>query len=102
MSPRALELRADGDRLAVSLTAPVSSRDGKEPALLEIAGEDGRYVPAAGEIRGRELILRAEEISLPVQARYAWMDWSDRVNLFGENGLPLEPFELTFGKSCRP
>ena len=101
-SPRALGLKADGERLAVSLTAPVCARDGKEPALLEIAGEDGRYVPAGAEIRDRELILRAAEISCPVQARYAWMDWSDRVNLFGVNGLPLEPFELSCQNPRKP
>ena len=101
-SPRALGLKADGEQLAVSLTAPVCARDGKEPALLEIAGEDGRYVPAGAEIRDRELILRAAEISCPVQARYAWMDWSDRVNLFGVNGLPLEPFELSCQNPRKP
>ena len=101
VSPRALGLRAEGDALIVSLSAPVRTGDGEAPALLEIAGEDGCFAPARAEICGRELVLRAEGIEKPVRARYAWIDWSDRVNLFGENGLPLEPFELTFGKSCR-
>jgi sialate O-acetylesterase len=40
------------------------------------------------------MILRADGIANPVRARYAWTDYSDRVNLFGENGLPVEPFAL--------
>jgi len=94
VSPRALALRTEGNALAVSLSAPVGTKDGQDPALLEIAGDDGCYVPARAEIRGRELILSADGIEKPVCARYAWIDWSDRVNLSGENGLPLEPFRL--------
>ena len=95
ISPRALALRAEGNTLAVSLSAPVKTGNGQEPALLEIAGEDGRYVPARAEIRGGELILSADGIEKPVHARYAWIDWSDQVNLFGKNDLPLEPFCLS-------
>ena len=73
---------------------PVIVRGGGEANLLEIAGEDGIYRPAAAEVRGDRLVLHAEGTENPVCARYAWTDYSDRVNLFGENGLPLEPFEL--------
>ena len=38
------------------------------------------------------LRIRAAGVAHPAQARYAWTDWSDRVNLFGVNGLPVEPF----------
>ena len=94
VSPRALEKRTEGNSLAIRLSAPVKTRDGKEAALLEIAGEDGRFVPARAEIQGDTLRLTAENTDHPTRARYAWTDWSDRVNLYGENGLPLEPFEL--------
>ena len=95
VSPRALDLRAEGDALAVGLSAPVRIRDGGEANLLEIAGEDGRFAPAKAEIRDGVLYLRAKEIIRPCRARYAWTDYSDKVNLFGENGLPLEPFDLS-------
>ena len=93
-SPRALGKIAEGNMLVVRLSAPVEIRGGGEANLLEIAGEDGRYVPARADIRGAEMHLTAGETAHPVKARYAWTDWSDRVNLFGENGLPLEPFDL--------
>ena len=94
VSPRAAGTEAEGETLAVTLSAPVKTKDGGSPRLLEIAGEDRQYVPAEAEIRDGRILLKAKGISRPAHARYAWIDWSDEVNLFGENGLPLEPFEL--------
>ncbi len=94
VSPKAVGKRTDGDTLIVSLSAPVTVRGGGEPALLEIAEEQEDFVPAKAEIHGNSLVLRADGVRRPVRARYAWTDWSDRVNLFGVNGLPVEPFSL--------
>ena len=94
VSPRAVALHAENGSLAVSLTVPVRVAGGGEAALLEIADETGNYVPAEAEIRGNVLLLSSPQVPHPVRARYAWTDYSDRVNLFGENGLPLEPFDL--------
>ncbi len=94
ISPRALGKEAEGDTVTVRLSAPVRTPDGKAPELLEIAGEDRQFVPAKAEVRGNTLRLSAEGVSCPVYARYAWTDWSDKVNVFGENGLPLEPFAI--------
>jgi sialate O-acetylesterase len=93
-APRAAGKEVNGSTITVRMTQPLRTRDGEAPALLEIAGADGRYVPARGEIRGCELRISAAGIPRPVSARYAWTDWSDRVNLCGENGLPAEPFLL--------
>ena len=65
---------------------------GAAPKLLEIAGQDGRFVPAEGEISDGMLRIYSEKIPRPVSARYAWTDWSEEANLTGENGLPAEPF----------
>jgi sialate O-acetylesterase len=94
VSPRATGIAVEGNTMTVILSAPVKTKDGKDPNLLEVAGEDGQFVPARAEIRGNRLILEAEGVSRPVRARYAWTDYSCQVNLFGENGLPLEPFSL--------
>ena len=51
-------------------------------------------MPAGAEIRGDRLLLKADGVSRPIHARYAWTDYSNKVNLFGKNGLPLEPFAL--------
>ena len=94
ISPRAEGIETEGDILTVRLSAPVTVKDGGTANLTEIAGEDGNYVPARAEIRENQLVLRADGIRYPVHARYAWTDYSDKVNIFGENGLPLEPFAL--------
>ena len=93
-SPRAIGRMVHGNVLSVLLTQHVKTRDGEAPQLLEIAGADGKFVPAEGEISEDVLRIRAEGIEHPAAARYAWTDYSDKVNLFGENGLPLEPFAL--------
>ena len=91
-SPRAEEKWTEGPVLAVRMTQPVRTRDGKEPKLMEIAGADGVFVPASAEISGDMLYLRADGVELPVSARYAWTDYSTDATLTGENGLPAEPF----------
>ena len=93
-SPRALGKRTEGGILTVTLSEEITTRNGEEPALMEIAGADGAWQPARAEISGRELRLRNPEITNPVHARYAWTDYSDRANVFGTNGLPMEPFAL--------
>ena len=92
-SPRAVNKQTDGDALSVILDMPVRTADGKAPALLEIAGDDGCFVPAEAEADGAVLRLKAADVPHPSHARYAWTDYGT-VNLFGENGLPLEPFRM--------
>ena len=83
-----------GDVMSILLTQDVQTSDGEPPRLLEIAGEDGVFYPAEGEASEGVIRIRSEKVPHPAAARYAWTDWSDKVNLFGVNGLPLEPFEL--------
>ncbi len=93
VSPRVVSRAIYGSELILTLSAPVEVRGDEPPALLELAGEDGAFAPARGEIRKNQLILTSEAVDHPVRARYAWTDYSERVNLFGLNGLPLEPFD---------
>ena len=94
LSPRAEGIRPEGDTLTVLLSAPVEIRKDAAPGLLEIAGADGRYIPAQAELCGGRLLLRADGAERPVHARYAWTDYAAPVSLFGLNGLPLEPFDF--------
>ena len=91
-SPRAAQKQITHSMITVRMTQPVRTKDGKPPKLLEIAGADGRFVPAEGKIAADLLQISASTVPMPVSARYAWTDWSDQANLCGENGLPLEPF----------
>lgn len=92
MSPRAIGKHTRGDVLTVKLSAPVHAVDG--PAdLLEVAGQDGIFHPAACDVADCELHLTTPEVPHPVMARYAWVNYA-KVHLFGQNGLPLAPFLL--------
>jgi len=92
-SPRATGKRTENGMLTVTLSEGVLTSDGKEPALLELAGADGVFHPARAMLEGGLLRLRACGVSVPVSVRYAWTDFA-QVNLFSAEGLPLEPFRL--------
>ena len=79
--------------LTLQADQPLTTSDGREPALLEVAEEGGDFVPARAMIEGPYLHLTAAGVAHPVRARYAWTDFG-AVNLFAANGQPLEPFEI--------
>lgn len=60
------------------------------PAKFTYSDED--FVPAKAEIIGKDKIrLTAPGVGYPGNARYLYTNWGN-VTLFGENGLPVEPF----------
>ena len=60
---------------------------------FEVAGSDGHFVNAEAEAKETRVVIKSP-ISSPVKVRYAWKDNPVRANLYGENGLPVSPFEL--------
>ncbi|MBQ9324300.1 MAG: hypothetical protein IJ246_00865 [Clostridia bacterium] len=93
VSPRVMERRVEGSMMTLQTSQPLMTRDGREPALLELAGGDGIYCPARAVLEGSLLHLTAAGVERPLRARYAWTDFGS-VNLFAASGLPLEPFEI--------
>ena len=90
-APRVTGKKIEGSMMTLQTDQLLMTRDGKEPALLELAGADGSFVPARAMIEGPMLHLTAAGVDHPLHARYAWTDYGT-VNLFAANGLPLEPF----------
>ncbi|MBQ9253037.1 MAG: hypothetical protein IJ188_10440 [Clostridia bacterium] len=90
-APRITGRKIEGSMMTLMTDQPLMARDGKEPALLELAGADGNFVPARAMLEGPFLHLTAAGVEHPLHARYAWTDYG-LVNLFAANGLPLEPF----------
>ncbi len=70
-----------------------SGLKGKGGALrgFEIAGLDGKYVPASADIDGSSIVVSSPQVSTPVAVRYAWADNPD-ANLYNSAGLPASPF----------
>lgn len=64
---------------------------GKQLQGFEIAGDDGKFVPAMADIDGVTVVLTNPGVPSPAQARYGWS--GDPVcNLFNKAGLPASPF----------
>ena len=65
----------------------LTTTDGQAPACFEIAGTDGKFVPAAAEIQGDKVFLSAPGVKAPAQVRYAWAVFV-APNLVNKDGLP--------------
>ena len=92
LSPFAIGKYRQGSALVIALSAPVTDC-GSGEYLMEIAGKDGVFQPADVRLEENRIVLSSPAVPRPVAARYAWTDYAI-VRLFGENGLPLAPFEL--------
>jgi sialate O-acetylesterase len=58
---------------------------------FEIAGEDGKFVPATATIDGNSVTVSATAVPNPKYVRYGWQN-APTVNLFNGDGLPASPF----------
>ncbi len=62
-------------------------------ADFEIAGADGKWVPADAEIDGDSVVVSSPQVTDPKAVRYAWKDWPvPYANLYNKEGLPASPF----------
>ena len=64
---------------------------GGAPTSFEIAGADGKFVPADAHIDGRTIVVSSATVAVPVKVRYGWAN-SPNCNLFNGEGLPASPF----------
>ena len=88
-------LRIEGSQAIVSFTevgGGLASLNEKPLAEFEIAGADGKFVPAVVSIKGDELVVTAESITEPRAVRYAWKANPEVVNFGNREGLPASPF----------
>lgn len=58
---------------------------------FEIAGAEGKYVPAEARIDGDTVVVSSSEVRAPAAARYAWQNFPDGCNLFNGAMLPAAP-----------
>ncbi len=75
----------------------LKTRDGKAPAGLAIAGADGRFVAAAGELLGERVRVSSPGVERPLWVRYGWVDNPSEGNLVDGSGLPAGPFRTDHG-----
>lgn len=84
-------VESDSIRVIFSHAAGLIGKDGPLKTF-EIAGADGKYVPADASIDGDTVIVRAATVSAPVSVRYAWANYPEGANLYNSAGLPAAPF----------
>jgi sialate O-acetylesterase len=58
---------------------------------FEVAGSDGKFLPAHAVIDGLTVIATSPEVPVPAAVRYGWTNVPDG-NLFNAAGLPASPF----------
>jgi sialate O-acetylesterase len=58
---------------------------------FEVAGADGKFVPATAAIEGETVVVSSPDVAQPVFVRYGWAN-SPECNLFNSDGLPASPF----------
>jgi len=58
---------------------------------FEVAGADGKFVPATATIDGNEVVVTSDAVAEPRLVRYGWAN-SPQCNLFNGEGLPASPF----------
>ncbi|MFM8620013.1 MAG: sialate O-acetylesterase [Opitutaceae bacterium] len=70
----------------------------KDGALrgFEIAGADGKWVPAESRIAGDNVTVSSSAVPKPAAVRYAWANLPE-VSLYNGAGLPASPFALGGG-----
>jgi sialate O-acetylesterase len=97
--PRPKNARREGDGIVVAFDAErgtLATRDGKAPAAIAVAGEDGVFHVAQAEIRPPNAIfVRSPNVATPTEVRYAWQDNPADANLVDEaSKLPAHPFRI--------
>jgi len=66
---------------------------GTDPAPFELAGADGKFVPATVKYLDGAVELRARGAVDPKQVRYLW-NWCGKGRLKNDYGFPLAPFHM--------
>jgi sialate O-acetylesterase len=85
----------EGNKVRLSFSyvdGGLKSRDGKPLSEFEIAGEDGKFVPADAVIDGSAVVVQAKDVASPTQVRFGWRNLANP-NLSNNEGLPAAPFQ---------
>jgi len=88
-------MKIDGGKIRLSFAhvgGGLKSRDGKPLSEFQVAGADGKFVPAEAAIDGDTVVVEAKEVATPAQARFGWRNEANP-NLVNKEGLPASPFQ---------
>lgn len=82
-----------GNKMRVWFDHAESGLAAKDGALrtFEVAGADGKFIPAQAKIDGNSVIAWSDVVQNPKWVRYGWAA-NPSCNLFNGDGLPASPF----------
>jgi hypothetical protein len=87
-------MEVDGARVRLAFDhvgGGLAARDGKPLDSFEIAGSDGKFMPAQAEIDGQTIAVSSDQVAQPVTVRFAWSN-TTCPNLMNKEGLPASSF----------
>ncbi|EDM29617.1 sialic acid-specific 9-O-acetylesterase [Lentisphaera araneosa HTCC2155] len=92
--PRVMKINFQGKKAIIEFDQELKIQKGEELKGLELASENQIFYHAKGEIKGKVLIVRADEIDKAVAIRYGWTNKSADfpLNLAGVSSLPVSLF----------
>ena len=93
-------MAVEGDKVRLSFAhvgGGLKSRDGKPLAEFQIAGADGKFVPAKATIEDNVVVVCGEGVPAPKQVRFGWRNIANP-NLMNAEGLPASPFQTDHWK----
>ena len=74
-------MKIEGGKIRLSFAhagGDLKSRDGRPLTEFEIAGADGKFVPAQAAIDSDTVVVQAKEVATPTQARFGCATWQIR------------------------
>jgi len=90
---KSMQVEGNKVRLAFAhVGGGLASRDGKPLSEFQVAGSDGKYVPATAKIDGETVVVQADAVAAPTQVRFGWHKVAIP-NLVNKEGLPASPFQ---------
>lgn len=95
--PVKAQVRGSSVVLGLKYAQGLATADGAAPTGFEVAGRDGRFVPAEARIEGSSLVVHAREVAKPAMVRYGWFTYMEP-NLVNSARLPAAPFSIELKK----
>ncbi|WP_439183318.1 GDSL-type esterase/lipase family protein [Carboxylicivirga taeanensis] len=87
-----VKLHSSNVEIVFSHTKKLQTSDGNRVRELELAGQDGIFLPVDGVINNNSLLIKTDPQN--VQAiRYGWQPYS-QANLTNEDGIPVSTFRV--------
>ncbi|HEX7260495.1 MAG TPA: sialate O-acetylesterase [Luteolibacter sp.] len=87
--------KAAGDKVRITFdhaASGLAARDSKPLTGFEIAGADGKFVPAHATVLGGAVVVSDPQVKQPVQVRFGWIAGQD-TNLMNGEKLPAVAFD---------